>query len=262
MIRRDIPATRDAQAQWALISQIEHARVSGELAEHWGAAPFEPLVPRDELLPAIFHHDDGWHAWEPHPDVNAAGEPRAFTEMETADAVRIWSASIDAAAALGPLAGYVVAGHFCALAHRASAWKRKDPHWPEAEAFLDRYETLGRQWLASWQATNPRQNTLALAERGLAELQFFDAWSLWFCCAEASDAERLPTPAGQDLELIPQNPRRIVLDPWPLTVPRLNLEVPARLVVARPYASAAELSLAPSQTVRLAWELVPQPPQI
>jgi hypothetical protein len=38
MIRRN-QTDDDGQAAWLLISQIEHARLSGEMAAAWGAAP-------------------------------------------------------------------------------------------------------------------------------------------------------------------------------------------------------------------------------
>src|SRR5689334_22023337 len=103
MIRRPQPGV-DSQPQWVLISQVEHARVSGELAEHWAAGA---LAPRDELVATIYHHDDGWREWEQRPDVDPEpGRPRAFTEMPLADSLVIWQRSIDAAARLGNLAPY------------------------------------------------------------------------------------------------------------------------------------------------------------
>ena len=114
MIRRDEPAD-GAPSHWALISQVEHARLAGRLAEPWVDGPFAPLWPRDELLWAIEHHDDGWRQWEACPGVDSrTGRPRNFTEMPAAEALAIWRHSVDAAAAAFPLAGYVVAGHFCA----------------------------------------------------------------------------------------------------------------------------------------------------
>ncbi len=164
-------------------------------------------MPRDELLWAIDHHDDGWHAWDQAPGVNAAGQPRSFTEMEPDDSLAIWTRSIDAAAAAGALEGYLVAGHFCALGHRARAGKDTDPAWQHAAEFLAHYEARMSEWLARWQAANSAANTRPVAEQALRQLQFFDSFSLWFCCDEATAAETVETPAGHDFAIAPARRR-------------------------------------------------------
>jgi hypothetical protein len=136
MIRRLGSAAEGTTGQWILISQIDHARLSGQLAEYWGAQGYSPLSPRDELLWAINHHDDGWGEWEQTPDVDPkSGHPRSFTEMELGDALVIWTASIESARQAGNLEAYLVAGHFCALARRSAAWRKHETLWPQVERF-------------------------------------------------------------------------------------------------------------------------------
>jgi len=53
MIRRNLTLV-DGTPLWLLISQVEHARVSGELTEFW-QQPFP-----SEVVDAITQHDDGW----------------------------------------------------------------------------------------------------------------------------------------------------------------------------------------------------------
>jgi len=258
MIRRDLPAEGSAPARWVLISQIEHARLAGRLAEHWGAGEFASLEPRAELLWAIEHHDDGWLEWDSAPGVDpATGVPRSFTEMEIDDSLAIWSASIDAAAGRGQFEGYLVAGHFCALARRASAWRDKERDWPDAERFVSHYESRMHQWLEAWQRQDQQANTPARAESALAQLQFFDLLSLWFCCAESTEPERVPTPSGPELTLSPQDSRHLRLSPWPLAVDRLNLEIPGRIVPVGHFGSRELLAAVPLQSVLLRWELQP-----
>lgn len=244
-------------ARWVLIPQIEHAHLAGKLAEHWGAAPLVPLRPRTEVLWAVFHHDDGWRAWDFAPDVDPqSGKPRAFTEMEIDTSVAIWSASIEEASTAGNLQAYLVAGHFCALAERAAAWKHGDTAWARAEQFIQDYRRQMRIWLADWQAASQATNTVAVADQALCHLQFFDSLSLWFCCAPASGPETVETPGGPELGLFPDD-SQILLDPWPFQTPELNLEVPGREVPAGRYASREALALAPSQPVQLTWRLRP-----
>jgi len=258
MIRRDVAAAGGVPAAWVLINQIDHAHLAFELAKHWGAGAFAPLQPPEELLWACAHHDDGWRAWDSHPKVDpATGVPRQFMEMHPAETLDIWTKSIDAAAEQGPLEGYLVAGHFCRLGRRGTHDKQHDPAWRPFIDFLDDYEARSRSWLAKWQAGREDQRTNAVAERALDDLQFFDTFSLWFCCSESTERETVETPPGIDLELTPHGASQIRLSPWPLTVDMLELSVPGRLVEARKYADADELAAAPSQAITLRWRLSP-----
>lgn len=256
MIRRDV----SPPPAWILISQIEHAHLAARLAEHWGAGDFAPLWPRRELLWAIEHHDDGWREWDLAPGVDRSnGRPRSFTEMEPADSAAIWSASIETAREAGPLEAYVVAGHFCVLARRVSGWLSADIRSEIVEPFLARYESLMTGCLSAWQAMDPAGNTRAAAERALAQLQFFDVLSLWFCCSAASEAEAVQAPAGPLLTLTPRGSERVELAPWPLLVPQLHVESEGRLVAAKCYGSREELAAVSAQSARLRWQLLPRP---
>ena len=241
-----------------MIAQIEHARLAARLAEHWGAGDFAPLWPRRELLWAIEHHDDGWRDWDVAPGIDPdSGWPRSFTEMDPVDSAAIWSASIDTARRAGPLETYVVAGHFCALARRVKSWLSEETRRDVVEPFLARFEALMAGCLNEWQAADPARNTRAAAELALAQLQFFDALSLWFCCSESSETEDVQAPAGPLLILAPQIPERVELAPWPLLVPQLDVEAEGRLVPAKVYGSREELAAVSAQSARLRWHLQP-----
>lgn len=265
MIRRESSAPRAGDTEWLLISQVDHARLSGRLAAHWGAGGVAPLVERDELLWAITHHDDGWSKWEASPDVEPeSARPRSFTEMELDEGVEIWGSSITAAAQFGPLAGYVVAGHFCALLRRYDErWKRDERLAAEARRFLATYDSLMDGCLRAWQARSPAGGTLERAQLALAQLQLFDSLSLWFCCAEATAADEMPTPSGPTIRLAPLSqsaggePLRVGMSPWPMTVDSLDLEVRCRAVPARRYLDRADLAAVPEKPVRLRWHLQP-----
>src|ERR1700754_3881963 len=106
MIRRDIQLAEDERL-WLLISQVEHAHVSGELTRNL-KEPFS-----HEVVEAITHHDDGWAGWEASPKLNPEiGGPYSFVEMPLPETLVIWDGSIAAARKFGPLAGFMVAGHF------------------------------------------------------------------------------------------------------------------------------------------------------
>ncbi|MGC1273903.1 MAG: DUF3891 family protein [Planctomycetaceae bacterium] len=92
---------REANDGFLLISQVDHARLAGALAESWGNRRVAGLPLAEWLVPAIRDHDEGWRNWEASPTVTAGGRPRTFTEMPTAEATVLWSVSIDVCAS-GP----------------------------------------------------------------------------------------------------------------------------------------------------------------
>jgi hypothetical protein len=254
MIRRE-PAPDEPADSWILIPQMAHAALAADLAQHWGEPPVPQLEPRDPLLWAVAHHDDGWEHWDAAPQFDpATGRPRSFTEMALAESFAIWSASIDRAERRGPLEAYLIAGHFCALAERATAFS-DSARREKARPFLDRYNGLKDRWLAAWTAQSP-QNTADRVRRALAQLQMFDALSLWLCCSRATESEELITPGGPAVTLNPEGGQLVRLDPWPLRVSNLSLSVEARLI-PKSVRSAEQMALAAAQSLQLRWELAP-----
>jgi hypothetical protein len=257
MIRREQPG------RWVLISQIDHAHLSAALAEHWGAGGVAPLVARDELLWAIYHHDDGWRDWDQSPDVEPKfARPRSFTEMELADSLEIWGQSIARAAEHGPLAGYVVAGHFCTLLRRfGDHWNSQQRQSADAARFLATNDALMEGCFEEWQARGREGRTRDQALLALAQLQMFDFLSLWFCCEEAAEPDVIETPRGPVVTLKPlkrsgdSEPIRVALDPWPFTLAGLQLEIPGRAIDSRRYQGRSDLAGSPSRNVLLRWEL-------
>ncbi len=258
MIRREAGHSSEQSTHWTLISQVDHAHLAGRLAEFWGAGGMAPVEPRRELMWAIDHHDDGWQAWEKHPAVDPIhGRPRSFTEMDPEDSIGIWTGSINIATQAGPLEAYLVTGHFRALARRAVG-KSDRAGLGAVSVFVVGCESRMARSLDAWQRQNPAANTCEVAEQTLAQLQFFDLLSLWFCCDPATQIEVVETPRGPDLTLRPLDDEHVRLSPWPLTVAGLDLEVPAVRIPRARYASGAELAAAPSQPVLLRWELRPE----
>ena len=262
MIRRDI-TLEDGTPAWLLVSQVEHARVSGELTSAW-REPFSA-----EVIEAITHHDDGWAKWEATPQLDPArGRPLSFLEMPVADAIEIWNDSIATARQIGLLAGAMVAGHFISLASGSDrATQPLTAEWLRA--------TAGKRagWLAEWQHSNP-SHTRKLADRAEQMLFTADLLSLWLCCdgpiADEDTAAVVPntemesrtstilgkyhfaadsTSVG-DAEIA----WRGSLAPWPFAARELELAASARAVQAAKYATWAEIDAA-SHPVQLGWQL-------
>jgi hypothetical protein len=256
MIRRELMFA-DGVKRWLLISQIEHARLSGVLAEKCiakfgGGGPSLDSV-RQELVAAIAHHDDGWHEWELAPRLDPKlGRPLSFMELAPADAIDVWDRSIQAASEIGELAAWTVSGHFSALGAILGGRAHKEP----ARSWLREMAVRRSEWFGRWRAGHETIHTAELAGEALKWLQLFDVLSLWPCSQYRladEQAARLPEPfrTAQNWTLVREIrpstqqtasvPCQIVLDPWPFVECEFAIQAAAHLVVARHYSSADEL---------------------
>src|SRR4029078_10075258 len=148
-----------------------HARISGELVRHW-REQFSP-----DVVEAIAHHDDGWAAWEYETKINPkVGAPYSFLEMPLAESLVIWDNSIAAARKFGPLAGYIVAGHFYKLLADSDHATE-----PPAVAWLTAKRKVRTSWLDEWIRAD-RSHTLDYAKAAHQMLPTADLFSLWLCC--------------------------------------------------------------------------------
>ncbi len=258
MIRRDTRLA-DGSRAWALISQIEHARISAELASHC-VGRLAASVERQAVLAAILHHDDGWAEWERSPRLDPElARPLSFTELEAAEAVAIWDASVDAAAAFGPLAASMVAGHFLRLLDHSDSLG----HEGVCTAWHEQMTARRRDWLAQWEAIDPAAHTTAVAADALEWLWTFDEISLWFCttCPTVGETERAPAPpyrAGRGTAIAMQlqgarQPGRASATPWRFDLASIAVAAEGRVVPAKRYASSQELVDA-ARPCRLQWQ--------
>ena len=251
---------RDDGRSWLLVSQMDHARIAGEIAGVWGNETVPPLPRPAVLVPSVRFHDDGWKEWESEPTVDPeTGGPRNFTEMPMPEATSIWVRSIEQAAKRNPLDGLWVSKHFTYLAEQIRPSRRSD----KTEKFaIDSFLASQKPLRSVWRGKALKQfegipELEAGIEIGLKWLQFFDALSLWLCCAPRTEPNTFTLPDGTPLIARPQSPEDIVLDPWPLKPKLITLSVLARRIVARKYADQAELgqALVFGSPVSLHWRL-------
>lgn len=254
MIRRESP-TADSTPHWLLISQVEHARVSGELAAHC-LSHLDAEV-RDELQSAIKHHDDGWAAWDARMPLDTEHRrPWGFHELPLELSLPIWTASIDAARFIGPLAGLTVAGHFLALLDSTEKVA------PEADVWRAEMNSRRAGWFTEWRALNPQRHNKPLADQGLKWLQLLDVLSLWLCnvCpGEGQPVEQAPAPyqmfIGESLETkFSCFQGHVSVSPWCFDVPDLQLTATGWMVPVAEYDHSDAL-LATRAEQSISWNL-------
>ena len=271
MIRRETELA-EGEPLWLLVSQVDHARIGGELTRNLSASFSH------EVIEAIAHHDDGWSDWEAAPRLNPEiGGPYSFLEMPLAEALAIWDGSIAAARKFGPLAGFIVAGHFYNLLSESDHARE-----PAAIGWLAAKRKVRTTWLDEWMRADPA-HTLDDAKRAQHQLQIADLFSLWLCCdapLAAEDAgllEQSPMKARVESLLghfhftaagfgrrhaTPENPLEalawvIAVDPYPFGTSPLSLSLMADAVPVARYASWKELKAA-SRPMELHWRLIPR----
>lgn len=271
MIRRDY-RFHDGSSGWALISQIEHARISAQLAEACTGRFAEPPLAavRSQVLAAIACHDDGWAPWEASPRLHDhSRRPVSFMELEPDEALAVWSRSIDEATRHGPLAAWMVAGHFCRLldVHSPAAVRG-----PRTVAWYDGMQRRRATWLTDWRAVDDSLHTPSLAAEALQWLWTFDEASLWFCCSCPSQGEsaalggkRFTAGKGTPVEMQlfatgfhgPGRPKQsgfAAAAPWRFASDAIDVEASVRVVPAVGYDDAAAL-LTASRPRTLRWRL-------
>jgi hypothetical protein len=170
-----IQATQMEKPSWC-ITQIDHARLSGEIAERAAAEMFPGFDER--LVQAISLHDEGWH------ELDAASPVRSFLDVPPQDFLRAWRASIEAARKVSELGGVMVGGHFYRLGKarlELAANTPKDAHL--LQEFLGAQEHLRRQW----QGQAPQ--SAEQLEELIDFLQFCDVFSLYLCCGAQERVE-------------------------------------------------------------------------
>ena len=98
-----------------LILQVDHSRVAGWLAAHWGNDDFATPSPYQAMVLAAQEHDGGWWDWEIRPTLDSRGYPhdyvgsmRTLGENTWLDFMRSGARRV---AEQDPYAGYIVSMH-------------------------------------------------------------------------------------------------------------------------------------------------------
>jgi hypothetical protein len=176
-----------AAAYW-LISQPDHASLSGDLAANFVSPRFprvEPLLAR-----AIGVHDSGWAIFEPEaaaanpPRLTADGKPLSFIEFEPQEFLRAWTASIDRAEQVCPAGGIIVSRHFWDLGD----FRLKDGKLRESDRqlilkFQERERSRQQRLLPGCSDSSQRLDGL------LEVLKFCDLLSLYLCSGAQQEVE-------------------------------------------------------------------------
>lgn len=239
---------RDDGSDFLLITQHDHALLSGEFARRlgrdWVAAP----VPYDQTLEGIAQHDSGWPLHDDLPALNSAGLPLHVFEAPVSLATRVWSASVERAMKLGDYQGLLVSLHAFNLSaihmEHAKGLSRGDLF--EMNKFQHRQIEIQEELRGRLELSNEVPRRLGLAKMGTSEgddrllfnfrlLTAMDRISLSLCCGELlfpKLEDFLPGPGKRaiSIELAMPEAGVMVVRPWLFDAGEMVFEVPARRV--------------------------------
>jgi hypothetical protein len=255
MIRRHV------DAEFWLITQHEHALISGELGEQLGNGHFAPPSAASAILGTALH-DCGWVLHDDEPTLNGSHLPLDVFETPRQVGLRVWEESAQRAAAQDDYAGLLVSLHGLWLSIFAteqapisgSRWDLTDPRARfEVNRFqhnlIELQESL-RQRLGmhtdrplkhglAEDSQDPKEQKLVLDFRWL---QAMDRLSLAICCTQPPFPTLepvLPRAGGKPcaIQLARPSDDTIILKPWPFNCESVAVPVPFRRLPAREYAS-------------------------
>jgi hypothetical protein len=258
-----------------LVTQPDHGKLAGRLGELWGNDRFAVPAPREALIIAATHHDDGWQALDEAPAHNAAeARPAGFTELPLKLTAGPYADNVEAVYArdlrAGALVGMHLSGFYTGRWGLAAGAPPSDPIAAQVVA------TQESRWMPAlreaWGYRGPRSAFDAATWHAYEVLQTLDLLSLALGLTDltrrsgdappvpvTSTLRRLDPPPGArtvpaaplaaggervTLTLRVTEPWRVEVDPYPFSERAFAATLRLREIGARPYASESEAATA------------------
>ena len=245
-----------------LITQHDHALLSGKFAERVGNGMFAPPSPYRQVVDGIALHDCGWPLHDDEPTLNANGLPSDVFETTRPIALKVWTASADKASAEELYAGLLTSLHVLSLSVFATSetsfahekFDLDDPHERFAVLKFQQREIARQEDLRQRLGlrTEKPLHHAGLPKEGMQRaedqlqfnfrmLQAMDAISLAACCTKppmSQTQDVFRTPGGEKVKLsLARRGNDVLVDPWPFAVNEIALQIPAARVPGTTYAS-------------------------
>jgi uncharacterized protein DUF3891 len=137
-------------ARIILALQIDHSRVAGYLAAHWGNNEFARPAPYESVALAAAEHDSGWWEWEMKPStLNDQGYPLDYHDgsLKFLGQLRLdfYKNSVDRVIPRDPYAAMLMAMHGVSLMNAGYGKYKYPPDRtgdPRVKAYVDHQEAL------------------------------------------------------------------------------------------------------------------------
>jgi hypothetical protein len=231
-----------------MITQNDHAQLSGLFAAHWGNDEFEKPRPNGSLVRAAMFHDRGWIRYETGPQLNPeTGKTPNYRDVPTDNAqLEAFAWAGEWLSAIDPYAGLMISKHRTGLWQRRYGVINHPPAIqrgtlpPHIQQFIARSEA---EQMAAAAKLDPKE--LAI---NYNLLQVWDIISLYICSNEVLKPDRIePVPtdysgaAGPGMTLTPAESGTIAVDPYPFDQPSLTTNVIFRRLTQSKFRDSVEL---------------------
>jgi hypothetical protein len=153
--RRDTPfmlVSKYDDSRLLLALQIDHSRVAGYLAAHWGNDVFAEPRPYSSVVLAAQEHDNGWWEWEIKPSLNDQGYPLDYItdgSLKYLGQLRLdfYKHGVERVVREDPYAGLIVLMHGIGLFNKAYgllAYMPDHTARPDVQAYIRDQDALRR----------------------------------------------------------------------------------------------------------------------
>ncbi len=215
-------------AEAEIVTQVDHAVISGDLAAAW-APPLHP-----SLVTAARLHDVGWEEWERRPQPNpATGRPCNFLDVDVTEHLRFYRAGVQAVLAEDRGAGLLVSKHAAGIytGRYGTQPALRLTRAPEAQGLVDAF-------VAEQEALHDGQ----VEWDDYVLLQVFDRLSLWLCRGDPAGQGRMEIALpGDGVLVVEPTAAGARLAPFPFAGDRLEIGVPVRTLPLDSWTDAAAL---------------------
>jgi hypothetical protein len=259
---------REEKGDYLLITQHDHALLSGEMAEHFGNEYFATPDPRESAIRGVSLHDCGWPLHDNEPTLNRNGAPLDVFEVSREIGLKVWSASVDGAVAKDPYAGLLVSLHVLSLSVFATTQTNFEHEKWDLESGPDRFAVtkfqhreierqeqlrmkLGLRTDKPMYHGLPKEVTQKKEDQltfNIRMLQAMDVISLAACCTKPPSAQTqdvMTAPGAAPLRLnLQRDGNDVLVDPWPFGQPEIELMIPVTRVEGKKYAKVEDFRAA------------------
>ena len=251
--------------QLLLILQVDHSKVTGWLAAHWGNDDFAAPSPYGAMVLAAQEHDTGWWDWEIRPQLDDEGMPPDYIGSIKHLGQTVWldfyRHGITRLAEQDAYAGYIVSLHAEALLTQGKGLLSYMPDYsvhPAVQAFLREQESY-RAGLMIRLKASPEYRDHVSDERlwtNFKLMEIYDQMGQFVCNRYPFNATHrkngpshtmsgvpAPVKTGQEDTILTfdiKDESRATVSPYPFDIDPLPVSFQGRLIPRRGYASQAE----------------------
>ena len=248
-----------------LILQVDHSKVTGWLAAHWGNDTFAPPSPYHAMVLAAQEHDSGWWDWEIKPHLNDEGLPPDYIGSIKHLGGRVWldfyRHGIERVAEQDPYAGYIVSLHSDGLLTQGRGLLPYMPDYtanPDVKEFLSEQESYRDQLMQQLKNSDEYRDYLADEQiwTNFKLMEIYDQMGQFVCNRYPFNSTQRKNGPSNTMSNVPapvrpgepdailtfaiKNESDATVTPYPFDVDPLIVSFQGRLIPKRRYANQKE----------------------